>query len=112
MARDGTATRERILDAAQGLVLERGFAGTSIDAVLDEASVTKGAFFHHFPSKDELGRVLLERYAATEEQTLDTMPFMSPLQTLSYAAACTERIRLGCVVFVTRCTARCTSPRI
>ncbi len=29
------------------------------------------------------------------------MPFMSPLQTLSYAAACTERIRLGCVVFVT-----------
>src|SRR5438093_3465332 len=35
------------------------------------------------------------------EQTLGTMPFMSPLQTLSYAAACTERIRLGCVVFVT-----------
>jgi probable F420-dependent oxidoreductase len=29
------------------------------------------------------------------------MPFMSPLQTMSYAAACTERIRLGCVVFVT-----------
>src|SRR2546428_13772159 len=39
--------------------------------------------------------------AWTLEQTLGTMPFMSPLQTLSYAAACTERIRLGCVVFVT-----------
>src|SRR5438093_8108501 len=35
------------------------------------------------------------------EQTLGTMPFMSPLQTLSYAAACTGRIRLGCAVFVT-----------
>src|SRR5260370_23907107 len=39
--------------------------------------------------------------AWTLEQTLGTMPFMSPLQTLSYAAACTERIRLACVVFVT-----------
>src|SRR5437879_3928696 len=39
--------------------------------------------------------------AWTLEQTLGTMPFMSPLQTMSYAAACTERIRLGCVVFVT-----------
>src|SRR5882762_7713558 len=39
--------------------------------------------------------------AWTLEQTLGTMPFMSPLQTMTYAAACTERIRLGCVVFVT-----------
>jgi len=39
--------------------------------------------------------------AWTLEQPLGTMPFMSPLQTMSYAAACTERIRLGCVVFVT-----------
>src|ERR671922_199016 len=39
--------------------------------------------------------------AWTLEQTLGTMPFMSPLQTMSYAVACTERIRLGCVVFVT-----------
>src|SRR5256885_10095005 len=39
--------------------------------------------------------------AWTLEQTLGTMPFMSPLQTMSYAAACRERIRLGCVVFVT-----------
>src|SRR3989449_6761842 len=38
--------------------------------------------------------------AWTLEQTLGTMPFMSPLQTMSYAAACPERIRLGCVVFV------------
>jgi TetR/AcrR family transcriptional repressor of nem operon len=71
MPRDGTATRERILDAAQHIVLERGFAGTSIDAVLAEASVTKGAFFHHFPSKDALGRAVLERYVAADERMLD-----------------------------------------
>jgi alkanesulfonate monooxygenase SsuD/methylene tetrahydromethanopterin reductase-like flavin-dependent oxidoreductase (luciferase family) len=39
--------------------------------------------------------------AWTLEQPLGMMPFFSPLQTMSYAAACTERIRLGCAVFVT-----------
>jgi TetR/AcrR family transcriptional regulator, transcriptional repressor for nem operon len=68
--RDGTATRERILDAAQRLVLERGFAATSVDAVLAEAPATKGGFFHHFPSKNDLGRALLERYAAADERML------------------------------------------
>jgi TetR/AcrR family transcriptional regulator, transcriptional repressor for nem operon len=69
--RDGTATRTRILDAAQRIVLERGFAATSVDAVLAEASVTKGAFFHHFRSKAELGRALVERYAAADVRILD-----------------------------------------
>jgi TetR/AcrR family transcriptional regulator, transcriptional repressor for nem operon len=71
MPRDGSATRERILDAAQRIVLERGFAATSVDAVLAEAPATKGAFFHHFPSKNDLGRALLERYAAADERMLD-----------------------------------------
>jgi len=71
MPRDGTATRTRILDAAQRIVLERGFAATSVDAVLAEASVTKGGFFHHFRSKAELGRALVERYAAADERLLD-----------------------------------------
>ena len=39
--------------------------------------------------------------AWTLEAPLGTMPFLSPLQILSYAAACTERMRLGCAVFVT-----------
>jgi len=71
MPRDGSATRDRILDAAQRLVLERGFAGTSVDAVLSEASVTKGGFFHHFPSKQALGLALVERYAAVDLQALE-----------------------------------------
>ena len=71
MPRDGSATRDRILEAAQRLVLERGFAGTSVDAMLAEASVTKGAFFHHFPSKEALGLALVQRYAAVDLQVLD-----------------------------------------
>ena len=61
------------MDAAQRILLERGFAATSVDAVLAEASVTKGAFFHHFPSKNDLGRAILERYAATDAELLDSL---------------------------------------
>jgi TetR/AcrR family transcriptional regulator, transcriptional repressor for nem operon len=71
MPRDGTANRERILDAAQQLVLERGFAATSVDAVLAAASATKGGFFHHFPTKNDLGHALLERYAAADKRLLE-----------------------------------------
>ncbi|MDX6337441.1 MAG: hypothetical protein QOG05_4781 [Streptosporangiaceae bacterium] len=37
----------------------------------------------------------------TGEQVLGSMPHLGPVETLSYAAACTERLRLGCAVFVT-----------
>ena len=73
MARDGTLTRNRILDAAERLVLERGFAATSVDAVLEAASTTKGGFFHHFPSKTALGRALVERYAAGDLALLEEL---------------------------------------
>ncbi len=63
MARDGAKTRERILDSAQTLVLEQGLAATSIDDVLTAAGTSKGAFFHHFPSKNALARAIVERYA-------------------------------------------------
>lgn len=88
MARDGTATRIRLLDAAQGLVLERGFAGTSLDDVLSEAGSTKGAFFHHFSSKAELGRALVERWAEWDadhlERTMERTEMLAsdPLQRL------------------------------
>jgi TetR/AcrR family transcriptional repressor of nem operon len=69
--RDGTATRERILDAAEYLVIENGYAATSVDQVLAAASTSKGAFFHHFASKLDLGRALVERYAAADIEQLE-----------------------------------------
>lgn len=66
MPRDGTATRTAIMDAAEGLILEQGFAGTPVDDVTSAAGVTKGAFFHHFPSKQDLAHALIERYAEAD----------------------------------------------
>lgn len=72
---DSHPTRTRIMDAAQNLVLKQGFSATTVDAVIESAGVSKGAFFHHFASKQALGQSMLERYAATDAQILDA--FMS-----------------------------------
>lgn len=63
MPRDGSATKTRLLDSAETLMLNRGFAATSVDEVIAAANSSKGAFFNHFPSKGELGRALITRYA-------------------------------------------------
>lgn len=70
MPRDGTATRDRILDSAQRLVLDQGFSATSVDEVIAAAKSSKGAFFHHFPTKNDLGRALVDRYAAADVEHL------------------------------------------
>jgi TetR/AcrR family transcriptional repressor of nem operon len=66
MPKNGAVNRERILDAAQHLVIENGFAATSVDQVLTAAGTSKGGFFHHFGSKLDLARALTERYAAAD----------------------------------------------
>lgn len=63
MPKDGSATRQRILDAAERLAIDNGFAATSIDQVIAASGTSKGAFFHHFASKLALARALVERYA-------------------------------------------------
>lgn len=68
MPRDGRSTREKILEAAQALVLDQGFGGTSLDAVIERAGITKGAFFYHFPTKQALARSLVERYAEADRE--------------------------------------------
>jgi TetR/AcrR family transcriptional regulator, transcriptional repressor for nem operon len=75
VARNGARTRTAIMDAAQGLILQQGFAATSIDQIIERTGVTKGAFFYHFTSKSDLAHALVERYAAVDaehlERTLD-----------------------------------------
>lgn len=66
MPKDGAPNRARILDAAEHLVIENGFAATSVDLVLREAGTSKGAFFHHFDSKADLARALTERYVSAD----------------------------------------------
>ncbi|MCG6872516.1 MAG: TetR/AcrR family transcriptional regulator [Gammaproteobacteria bacterium] len=71
MPRDGSQTRTRILDAAEALVLERGYGGMSVERVIRQAGITKGAFFYHFKTKEALARTLLERFDAMDRAALE-----------------------------------------
>lgn len=47
--------RIRLLEAARDIIRQKGFTATSVDDLCSAAEVTKGAFFHHFKSKEVLG---------------------------------------------------------
>lgn len=55
VSRQPDATRRKLVEAALGLMLRKGFNGTSVEDVCKEAGVTKGSFFHHFDSKEAIG---------------------------------------------------------
>ncbi len=55
--------KEALLDAAQDLMLEKGFVATSVEEICCSSETTKGSFFHYFKSKEELGKELVERFA-------------------------------------------------
>lgn len=55
----GEATRHAILQKAQELIYARGYGATSVDDILKSIPITKGSFYHHFTSKDEMGLALV-----------------------------------------------------
>ena len=48
------SAREALVEAAVACFYEKGYEATSVQEVVERAGVTKGAFYHHFSSKDEL----------------------------------------------------------
>ena len=60
----GAETKKKLFDIAGRLFVERGFSFVSIEDITNEAGVTKGAFYVHFPSKDSLISLLIEDYVA------------------------------------------------
>jgi TetR/AcrR family transcriptional regulator, cholesterol catabolism regulator len=57
-------TRKQIVSAALALFSERGFHSTTVDAIVTRAKVTKGAFYYHFDSKDDVLREIHSEYAS------------------------------------------------
>lgn len=62
--RDPERTRREILRAGYNETYERGFQATSIDDIVARAGVTKGAFFHYFPTKNHLGYAVADEILA------------------------------------------------
>jgi TetR/AcrR family transcriptional regulator, transcriptional repressor for nem operon len=62
--RDPAATRRRLLEVGQEAVYLHGFQGASIEAILERAQVSKGAFFHHYRGKTEFGYAIVDELLA------------------------------------------------
>lgn len=68
--RQPEATRGKILEAALDLFHQRTFNGTSINEIVERAGITKGALFHHFKGKYELGYAVVDELLMEEVRRL------------------------------------------
>ncbi len=67
--------RAKLLDAAHATVRRKGFTATSVDELCAAAGVTKGAFFHHFASKEALGVAAAEHWTARAAPLFEDPPY-------------------------------------
>lgn len=67
--------KDKLLEAAVKLIRSNGFAATSVDQLCAEAGVTKGAFFHHFASKEALGVAAADYWSVSTAAFFAEAPF-------------------------------------
>jgi TetR/AcrR family transcriptional repressor of nem operon len=64
----GDQTREQIVSAAKRLFMQRGYYNTSIYDLFEKAGITKGAFYHHWKTKEDLALAILQQMRDAYEQ--------------------------------------------
>lgn len=69
----GERTRERILDIAYEAIVQKGFAATSIEELVEAAGITKSGFFYHFRDKNDMARQLFDRFLNEDESIIETL---------------------------------------
>ena len=71
----GTGSRQKLLDAAVALIREKGYAATAVDDLCGMAGVSKGAFFHHFKSKDTLAIAAADYWIERSAALFEAAPY-------------------------------------
>lgn len=98
-------TKERILDAAESIMLEKSYHSVGLNEILKAVKVPKGSFYHYFSSKEQFGVELLQHYCADstafkKRVLLSTTPQADPYERLfTYLE--------GTVLKSTACEGRC-----
>ena len=79
--------RTKLLNAAIEVVRAQGYAATSVDELCRKAGVTKGAFFHHFESKDALAVAAANHWSETTGALFKSAPYHAPADPLDRVLA-------------------------
>jgi AcrR family transcriptional regulator len=94
-ARQAEATRSLLVDVARRSFTERGYAATSIDDIIREAGVARGALYHHFPGKEALFQAV---YETVEAEVVTAVMAAAGAQTSPWDA-----VRAGLSTFLDAC---------
>jgi TetR/AcrR family transcriptional repressor of nem operon len=73
--KDSTATRTKLLNAARDVIRTKGYTATTVDDICSAAGVTKGSFFHHFASKEQLGIAAIEQFGVMAAAIFGSAPY-------------------------------------
>lgn len=95
-ARQAEATRGLLLDVARDAFTRHGYAATSIDDIIREAGVARGALYHHFSGKEALFRAV---YEAVEADVVDRVLAAAA----SNASSPWDAVRAGLSTFLDAC---------
>jgi TetR/AcrR family transcriptional repressor of nem operon len=68
-------SRTRLLDAAMQVIRAQGYAGTTVDDICTAAGLTKGAFFHHFESKEDLAVASAAHFSQMADLLFGAAPY-------------------------------------
>jgi TetR/AcrR family transcriptional repressor of nem operon len=70
-----SSSRDRLLDAAVAVIRAQGLHATTVDDLCAEAGVSKGAFFHHFATKDDLAIAAADYWSDTTGRLFEDAPY-------------------------------------
>ncbi len=68
LAMKTTNAREKLIAAAQELMLSKGYPATTVDQICEAAGVSKGSFYHFFKTKEDLGLAVIDAFQTRNDQ--------------------------------------------
>ena len=104
-AKQPDITRDKILDAAFQEIHRHGFQSASLSSILASTELTKGALYHHFPTKNDLGHAVIDEIIRSGLDAMVLAPLREaddPLETLveiirrKAERSTVESVSLGC----------------
>jgi len=87
-------TRQRIVEAAGRAFAREGYGEATVDDILVEAGISRGAFYHHFAGKEEVFKALLDEHLREDLVQLEQLPPATSLRELieQYVAVLIDHI--------------------